>query len=395
MANQRTLLASLIVLLMFVIIIQHLWPNSVLPNQLKMLKANNDATRRMGEQVRNELLWPSTSEVNILQHFSWDDIHSPGLPITTHAYNASYKNPCWNEQDTLSCLPYFFIGGFAKCGTTELFAKLVFHPDIFDGRKENHWWTRTRFGNSKSSEYYRNIFAGAAKEIINNPELITVDATASTIWDNHNLFPTFGNTTVSDPGILIAHMIHKQIPHAKCVVIVRNPVKRLYSDYLYFKKKEDKSPEKFHEIAKQAVDTFNDCLQNPSLTHTHCSYAAPSDGNHAFLSRMRIGLYYVHLQTWLTAFPGDQLMAVRLEDYSQNTATVLQDIFDFLGVKYIPKEEIEDFIERSKARNTNTKSYVKHGEMLDKTKAMLTEFYRPYNEKLAELVGDDRFLYED
>ena len=392
-ASSAALLLTMAVCAVFVH--QDLWATFSFQNHFDVLNTDSyvNGKERMAEHPSGEL-WPSTSDMNNLQDFSWDYIHSPGLPITTQPYNASYKNPCWNEQDKLSCLPYFFIGGFAKCGTTELFSKLVFHPDIFKGRKENHWWTRSRFRNSKGSEYYRNIFAGAAKQIINNPELITVDATASTIWDNHNLFPKFGNTNISDPTILTAHLIHKQIPQAKWVVIVRNPVKRLYSDYLYFKKRHQKSRKEFHEITKQMVNKFNDCLQNPLLTHKHCVYADLGSAQD-FLFRMRIGLYYVHLQTWLSAFPVDQLMVVRLEDYSQNATTVLQNIFDFLGVKHMPKDQIEVFIKGSKAKKRNKKSYVKHGEMLDKTKAMLTEFYRPYNVKLAALLGDDRFLYRD
>ena len=352
-----------------------------------------DATEGLERMVQDpsDAIRPSTGKMNNMPDFSWEDIHSPGLPITTHPYNMSYKNPCWNEQDKLLCLPYFLIGGFAKCGTTELFSKLTFHPNIFHGSKEIHWWTRTRFSNNRTSEHYRNLFAGAAEQIVNNnPELITVDGTASTVWDNHHLYPRFGDANTSDPSILIAHMIHRQIPQAKCVVILRNPVKRFYSDYLYFHKNQQKSPEKFHEIAKDLVKRFNECLQNPLLTEMHCVYAKTED-----LSRMRIGLYYFHLRTWLTAFPADQLMVVRLEDYSQNTATVLQDIFAFLGVKQIPREEIEDFIQRSKSKNTNKKSYIKHGEMLDKTKTMLTDFYRPYNERLAELLRDKHFLYVD
>ena len=54
----------------------------------------------------------------------------------------NYKNPCFYWNVTLSngpqlkttrqirCLPYFFIAGFPKSGTTDLWARLMKHPDI-------------------------------------------------------------------------------------------------------------------------------------------------------------------------------------------------------------------------------------------------------------------------
>jgi len=45
------------------------------------------------------------------------------------------------------CLPYFYIIGQPKCGTTDLYDRLRLHPDVrFSISKEPHWWTRKRFG---------------------------------------------------------------------------------------------------------------------------------------------------------------------------------------------------------------------------------------------------------
>lgn len=47
----------------------------------------------------------------------------------------------------MRCLPYFYIIGQPKCGTTDLYDRLRLHPDIkFTIFKEPHWWTRKRFG---------------------------------------------------------------------------------------------------------------------------------------------------------------------------------------------------------------------------------------------------------
>lgn len=52
----------------------------------------------------------------------------------------------------LRCLPYFYIIGQPKCGTTDLFHRMLLHPEVkFNIMKEPHWWTRKRFGKSSGN----------------------------------------------------------------------------------------------------------------------------------------------------------------------------------------------------------------------------------------------------
>lgn len=44
--------------------------------------------------------------------------------------------------------------------------------------------------------------------------------------------------------------------------------------------------------------------------------------------------------------------------------------------------------------NHRSKKFEKFGKMLPETRAILTRFYKPHNEKLADLLGDDRFLWQ-
>ena len=58
------------------------------------------------------------------------------------------KNPCfYDNQDTLRCLPYFFILASQKSGTTDIHSLLSTHKDIVSSiTKEPHWFNRERFG---------------------------------------------------------------------------------------------------------------------------------------------------------------------------------------------------------------------------------------------------------
>lgn len=58
------------------------------------------------------------------------------------------------KQFRLRCLPFFYIIGQPKCGTTDLFHRLLLHPEVkFNTMKEPHWWTRKRFGKSRGDGF--------------------------------------------------------------------------------------------------------------------------------------------------------------------------------------------------------------------------------------------------
>jgi len=42
--------------------------------------------------------------------------------------------------------PYVYIIGQPKCGTTDLFSRLLLHEEVMFTMKEPHWWTRRHFG---------------------------------------------------------------------------------------------------------------------------------------------------------------------------------------------------------------------------------------------------------
>nr|XP_054768330.1 uncharacterized protein LOC129275886 [Lytechinus pictus] len=66
-------------------------------------------------------------------------------------YLPGYKSSCWMTKKNapgvgrLRCLPYFYILGVAKCGTSDLWDKIVAHPHVVRNLlKEPHWWSRRR-----------------------------------------------------------------------------------------------------------------------------------------------------------------------------------------------------------------------------------------------------------
>ncbi|XP_059143971.1 carbohydrate sulfotransferase 15-like isoform X2 [Physella acuta] len=355
-----------------------------------------------------------------------------------------YKNPCWREEVVqpaddmyhgnlfanysyryekifrtfrqqwakrldrfrLRCLPYFFIAGMPKCGSTDLYHRLIAHPDVAAPPvKESHWWGKNRYGwclNYTSHipfSDYVDLFDGAAMQIADsNPEghdlntfhtKITGDASVSTLWANEDWWKNPENCGLLEPRFTNAHYLHHVIPQARVIVLLRNPTDRLYSDFLFFHQLE-KSPQDFHRDVESSIHQLTQCMQEMGVRN--CIYNSSLSSNSRV--RLRLGLYHVYLQEWLTQFPRNQVTVIRLEDYAARPLLTIKHVRKFLGLRELTEREDKVILRQPKV-NTRRLSDRKLGRMLASTRELLDNFYRPYNVKLALLLEDDRFLWND
>jgi hypothetical protein len=83
---------------------------------------------------------------------------------------------------------------------------------------------------------------------------------------------------------------------------------------------------------------------------------------------------------------GESLKIIRYEVFKQNTTAVLQEIFEFMGAPPhgIKKEELETCYSLRKNQQNKTVP-----PLTNETKAYLERFYKPYNDELADLLGED------
>ncbi|KAM4704104.1 carbohydrate sulfotransferase 15 [Rhinophrynus dorsalis] len=322
----------------------------------------------------------------------------------------------------LRCLPHFYIIGQPKCGTTDLYDRLRLHPRVqFSVIKEPHWWTRKRFGIVRLMEPfhtpfpledYLDLFDLAAQEIqghhssdhgredvktdpsdqgredVKTDPLLIGEASASTMWDNNAWTYVYDNLTNTEPPHLIQDFIHAFQPHAKFIVMLRDPVERLYSDYLYFAIA-NKSAEDFHDKVNESLQMFESCLQNSSLRS--CAY------NTTFSNivpvRLQVGLYVVYLWDWLSVYNMEQFLILRLEDHAANVAQSMKLVYTFLDLGPLSDQQ-EASITHNPASNSRRPEDCSLGPMFPHTRQLLRDFYRPYNQKLAQILSDNSYLWE-
>ena len=77
----------------------------------------------------------------------------------------------------------------------------------------------------------------------------------------------------------------------------------------------------------------------------------------------------------------------------KDTVKTLQEIFQFLGMAPLSNKQLNSIatINHNSQRNHNYSIT----SLSSSTKKKLRVYFRPFNEKLSELLNDDRFLWED
>ena len=318
------------------------------------------------------------------------------------------------------CLPAVYMPGFPKCGTTSLYNQLASHPDFVKAiDKEGQFWghfvtTKDPFYINLQVLLYTYRFKGFAKKISQSlHRKVTMDASTKTVYDSANL----GDATKD--MCLIPYLLHRVLPNTKIIILLRNPTRRLWSHYWFdcsikgfdfgtnYSNKEltpvpnhviENAPERFHNHTLTAINEFNHCIQRGE-SEFKCTYDVfyHDDEGHQACNKAWIGLslYYFHIVKWLSVFPRDQFLFLRLEDLANDSYSVTRSAWEFIGLSHpLPKSKYRPVVSNSNHWITSSR-YRDSFKMWPKTKELLDNFFHPYNKRLAKLLKDERFLWKD
>ncbi|XP_072040798.1 carbohydrate sulfotransferase 15-like [Amphiura filiformis] len=311
----------------------------------------------------------------------------------TKQFLPDYKNPCVLEKEKIRCLPYFYLIGAPKSGTTDLWWNIVRHPSVVRRVKEGSWWTneeKTYWYISNYLDKQHSLVERANKSSTARASLIIGDGSASTLWDNHLILHASSTSENGELPFVWADVIHCIQPGAKIIAILREPVERTISSYFAFG--ENQSPEDFHSNVEKEINRFNDCLKTRTLR---------TCANLSYYPRIQVSVYISHIREWLRVYPRKrkQVLILRTEDWHNRLKLhLLPKVFTFLEINPMTEKQLRPLW--AEAKSIQNKEVSKHGErkfgtILQETKQLLRNFYRPYNEQLAEFLEDDRFLWKN
>eukprot|EP01104_Vermistella_antarctica_P006028 TRINITY_DN16767_c0_g1_i1.p1 TRINITY_DN16767_c0_g1~~TRINITY_DN16767_c0_g1_i1.p1 ORF type:complete len:505 (+),score=54.76 TRINITY_DN16767_c0_g1_i1:229-1743(+) len=335
-----------------------------------------------------------------------------------------FRRPTFGKKRM--CLPTVFILGPQRTGTTDLWNRIHSHPEVYGSQHEEiHFWTAkidpviaSRKGrklfehetNAPSYSLFDYSFESCHRFTHQvDPKVVVVEGSASTLWD----ITLTG--ALNSPAVMAA-----LLPWARFVGSLRNPVDRLWSDYWHFTKhwahfvEGPPSPGHFHEACSEKVAALTACFNRYGMET--CIFCSEYRSYSQDVCRLELGLYSIYLEKWFEFFPSQSFHIDRLEaavpptpthlshrdsdladDRSgpilakEHRAAMLAGIFRHIGVKTLSREEMGRVVDHN-LKNRKSGDVI---EMLPETRKLLTEFYQPYNEELARLLGDDRFLWSE
>lgn len=209
--------------------------------------------------------------------------------------------------DRVGRLPNFLIIGVAKAGTSSLYAYLGQHPQIFvsPARTPNFFGLGEqplpRYGGpvpqrevvAPTLSAYTALFAGGqgARQY-------------SAVGEGSSFF----NFTPR-----AAARIQHYRPDARLLLLLRQPAERAYSQYLFARRMGwEPAPTFAAALEEEARRTAEDWF--PFLRYGESSSYAPT------------------VRAFLDHFPPNQIYIARFEDFVRNTATMMRQIYQFLGV---------------------------------------------------------------
>ena len=317
------------------------------------------------------------------------------------------------------CLPKIFIAGFSKCGSTFLYCflnKIIYgslgvRPSQLV--KEVHWWVEAGYKPrphkpiaSDIGNYILNFAKGLDAMQKSHNHVVTIDASPNILWSWPRFYPNEGLVNYC----LLPSIIPQVLPMSKFIVVMRNPLDMLYSAFWFSctmwgiklsMKARLKGPEIFHERIVEKIRQFNNCMKRYSMDRCvfHVSFNifnGTTDLKRCGRSRLDMALYYVHVHKWLSIVPRDKFLFLTLEEISTDIHKVAKKMVEFLD---IPMPHATDY-EASCFHSINTQESINYHndprlQMRADTRDFLKRFFRPFNQKLADLIGDQKFLWDD
>ncbi|XP_061837982.2 heparan sulfate glucosamine 3-O-sulfotransferase 4 [Nerophis lumbriciformis] len=250
-------------------------------------------------------------------------------------------------------LPQAIIIGVKKGGTRALLEALRVHPDVRAVGNEPHFFDRNY---EKGLDWYRDLMPSTLEG------QITMEKTPSYFVTNH-----------------APKRIHTMARDIKLIIVVRNPITRAISDYTQTLSKKPEIPT-FEVLA----------FKNRTLGLIDASWSA-----------LRIGIYALHLETWMQYFPLSQMHFVSGERLIVDPAGEMAKVQDFLGLKRIVTDKhfyfnkTKGFPCLKKPEDSSTPRCLgkskgrTHPKIEPDVIRRLHKFYKPFNMMFYQMTGQN------
>jgi hypothetical protein len=227
-------------------------------------------------------------------------------------------------------LPQFFIAGVPKAGTTGLYAALVRHPELFlPTVKEPKFFLSAgppprRGGPGDAQTYQEHVWRRTDYEALFD------SAPAGTLRGEATPFYLYDRA---------AHArVHRLVPHAKFVLVLRDLVDRAYSNWSHL----------WSAGLEKEADFLAACRREP---------ARKAAGWADFWHYQSLGMYGAQVRDLYTRFAPEQVLMIRYRDLRDTPRAAIDRVCHFLGVTTglvdeVPPENVRAYVANSPVNAT-------------------------------------------
>lgn len=251
-------------------------------------------------------------------------------------------------------LPAFLIVGAQRCGTTSMYRTLAQHPAVLKPvRQKGVHYFDTDY--QRGLGWYRAHFA--------------LEHTARSVQARTGVRPlAFESSPYYLFHPLAAQRIAKDLPQARLLVLLRDPVERAYSAYEH-ERARGYETEPFETALELERSRLRGEVERMALDPTYYSYCHQ---HNAYVAR---GEYVDQLDRLERVLGRERIHVIDSHDFFERPEMVLPAVLDFLGLP-APGEVV---FERHNARP--------RAPMAESVRASLDEHFRPFDERLQEWLG--------
>jgi Sulfotransferase domain len=306
-------------------------------------------------------------------------------------------------------VPSFIIPGTQKAGTSALFALLSMHPQVVSSRKfEVHFF-----------DYKLKEYKGKDPESVSDEDICEQrrayqhhsDFQLMNVTENGTKIATFEKTPRYLCYSYIPAYVKRIVPWTKILIILRNPVDRAYShwkmdasrfaddtDFPSFEDSVSLTINRLKEIGMSKAPTLEQFRDNH---YTEEAFELPANqtlmrrktdgvGGEKFMTQyIPRGFYAQQIIPWMDHFKyGKDLKIIKYEKLQQDLPRVFRDILNFIDVD--PDAwAMDDEVFKRDFRPVSVKIQKSHQKLDNTTRAYLEKFFKPYNDQLAVLLGEE------
>ncbi|XP_067946827.1 carbohydrate sulfotransferase 15-like [Watersipora subatra] len=305
-----------------------------------------------------------------------------------------YKNPCWINQTRTTCAARVMLLGFHKAGTSDMIDWFNNHPAV-TGETRDYFinnspmtddcplkWMETHLRNPRHLQKKKDIFCGCPGCAIIFK--LQKENKTDILWRS-----------------AAQYLSYTMLDTSRYIITMREPADRMISNFFY-EHKENRTSNPyynyslaevgnlfFHRIISESVESLTRCLRKYGTTACLLRQAPIYHPRPYIAISMRVSCYSTLLKELLKFIPKEKIYFSKMEEYAKDEEESMKRIFRFVGIPVIKAKEVNS---NDVSKITNPGYQVK--PVLPETKELLKMFYEPFNVELAEMLGDDKWLWK-